>query len=110
MPHDRSVSRSISCAGFLAKNRVRLTLWIICVNEINKREIKRCGRMDNLRRATLHKAKGRPQDFMAVDQIAQALLEDLNIERADDAITAYVRKRHSVFTVIVPDEPPEKAT
>ena len=44
--------------------------------------------MDNLRWATLHQAKGRSQDFMAVDQIAQALLQNLNIERADDAITA----------------------
>ena len=47
--------------------------------------------MDNLRRTTLHQAKGRSQDFMAVDQIAQTLLQDLNIERADDAITVHVR-------------------
>ena len=66
-----------------------MALGIICVDEIDKREIERCGRMNNLRQTTLHKAKGSPQYFMAVDQIAQALLQDLNIERPNDAISTY---------------------
>ena len=41
--------------------------------------------MNNLCRTAVHKAKCRPQNLMALDQIAQALLVDLNIERANDA-------------------------
>ena len=48
--------------------------------------------MDDLRRATLHEAKSRSQNFMSIDQIAQTLLIDLNIERADDAIIVHVCK------------------
>ena len=79
----------MSCESCFAKNRVRLTLGVICVDEIDKREIQRCRRMNNLRPTTLYKPKGRPQDFMAVDQIAEALLQDLNIERPYDAISTY---------------------
>src|SRR5580704_19025950 len=41
---------------------------------------------------------------MAVDQIAQALLEDLNIERSDDAITAHVRASRATGEAIAPEK------
>ena len=61
--------------------------------------------MNNLRRATLHEAEGRSQDFMAIDQIAQTLLQDLDIERPGNAIAAHVRQARAVIpaTPIIPD-------
>ena len=41
--------------------------------------------MNDLCRTAVHETKRRPQDLMAVDQIDQALLVDLNIERPNDA-------------------------
>ena len=49
--------------------------------------------MNNLRYTALNKAKRSPQYFMAVEQIAQALLQDLNIERPDDAISPRITSK-----------------
>jgi hypothetical protein len=64
---DRKFLQLYVSRGFLANNRIRSTIWIIRVTEINIRETKRCGLMDNLHRRTFHQTKGRSQDFMAVD-------------------------------------------
>ena len=56
-----------------------------------KLSFERRGRVNHLRRMAVREAKGRTKDFMAVDQICQALLEDRNIKQSDDTVTAHVR-------------------
>src|SRR5262245_24672108 len=61
--------------------------------------------MDDLYRTTVDDPKSRSQDFMPAGQIAQTVVQDVNIEGAEDAVTARARQACSVFQVqaIIPD-------
>ncbi len=91
--------------GLLAEDHIRLSFRIRNVGEINKREIRWSGLMNNLCRATLDETERSSQDFMAANQILQTLLQYVDIEWPGDAIAAHVRKGRAVLPAApaVPD-------
>src|SRR5689334_22934512 len=76
--------------GLRLENRVCLGLWIRCRGKINERKIGWSGLVNKLCCLPVHDTERCSQDFMSVDQIAQTILHDLDIERSTDTIAAHV--------------------